>query len=137
MTAIGVKKSEPNLGDIDVLAFNEKNNIIYVIECKNLERAMTPKEMGQQIKLFLEGNDRWLSRHIVRYKWIMDNKDTVIKKIKIGTTDSKIVPILLVNDVIPMKFMHTLDYPTENILTMTDLENGYISKTIENYYPKN
>jgi hypothetical protein len=136
MKTIGFKKNDVDLGDIDVLAFNETKNIIYIIECKKLERAMTPKDMGQQIKRFLKGNDRWLSRHIARYKWIIDNKDSVIKKLKIGTPDTKIVPILLVNDIIPMQFMNTLDYPTENIITMSDLKKGFINKAKENYYPK-
>ena len=136
MRAIGVKKNDVDLGDIDVLAYNEMRNIIYIIECKKLERAMTPKDMGQQIRRFLRGNDRWLTRHIARYKWIIDNKDSVIKRLKIGTHDTKIVPILLVNDIIPMQFMSTLDYPTENIITMSDLEKGFIDKAKENYYPK-
>jgi hypothetical protein len=136
MKTIGVKKKDVDLGDIDVLVFNEMRNSIYIIECKNLERAMTPKDMGQQIKRFLKGNDRWLSRHIARYKWIMDNKDNVIKMLKIGTPDTKMVPILLVNDIIPIQFMNTLDYPTENIITMSDLEKGFIDKAKEDYYPK-
>jgi hypothetical protein len=136
MKTIGFKKNNVDLGDIDVLAFNETRNLIYIIECKKLERAMTPKDMGQQIKRFLKGNDRWLSRHIARYKWIVDNKDSVIKNLKIGTPDTKIVPILLVNDIIPMQFMNTLDYPTENIITMSDLKKGFINKAKENYYPK-
>jgi len=97
---------------------------------------MTPKDMGQQIKRFLKGNDRWLSRHIARYKWIIDNKDSAIKNLKIGTPDTKIVPILLVNDIIPMQFMKTLDYPTENIITMSDVKKGFIHNAKENYYPK-
>ena len=136
MKTLGIKKNDADLGDIDVLAFDERRNIIYIIECKKLERAMTPKDMGQQIKRFLKGNDRWLSRHIARYKWIIDNKDSAIKNLKIGTPDTKIVPILLVNDIIPMQFMKTLDYPTENIITMSDVKKGFIHNAKENYYPK-
>lgn len=136
LKTIGAKKNDIDLGDVDVVAFDEMRNNIYIIECKKLERAMTPKDMGQQIKRFLKSNDRWLSRHITRYKWIIDNKDSVFKKLQIGDTDTKIIPILLVNDIIPLQFMNTLDYPLENIITMSDLEKGSIDNAKENYYPK-
>jgi len=136
MKTIGAKDDKNDLGDVDVIVFDEIKNNIYIIECKKLERVMTPKEMGQQIKRFLKGNDKWLSRHIARYKWIIDNKDSVFKKLKIGDKDTKIIPILLVNDIIPLQFMNTLDYPLENIITMSDLKKGFIDNAKENYYPK-
>ena len=110
MTAIGANNRNNDLGDIDVIAFDKQNNFLFIIECKNLEKAKTPKEMGQQIKRFLEGSERWLSRHIARYKWVIDRKLNIIKQLKMGDANTKIVPILLVNDIVPLQYMNSLDY---------------------------
>jgi hypothetical protein len=137
MTELGNKKENKDLGDIDVLAYDSENNIIYVIECKNLEKAKTAKEMGLQIRNFLEGSQRWLYRHIERYKWIIGNKKIALKNIKTGDINSNIVPILLVNDIIPLQFMNTLEYPTENIITMSSLESNksILNNAKRDYYP--
>jgi hypothetical protein len=136
MTMIGAKDRKNDLGDIDVIALDKLNNFLFIIECKNLEKAKTPKEMGQQIRRFLRGSERWLSRHITRYKWIIDNKSNIIKQLKMGDANTKIVPILLVNDIVPLQFMNNLDYPTENIITMSQLEEEFLYEAKVDYYPK-
>lgn len=136
MTMVGAKDKKNDLGDIDVVAFDKTGNFLFIIECKNLEKAKTPREMGRQIKRFLKGSERWLSRHIARYKWVIDNKTNVIKQLKMGNANTKIVPILLVNDIVPLKFMINLNYPTENIITMSQLEEGFLYNIKTNYYPQ-
>jgi len=135
MTALGVKGDQNNLGDIDVIAFEKGNNYLFIIECKNLEKAKTAKEIGQQIERFLKGSERWLSRHIFRYKWIVDNKSNAQKILKIGNVHTRVIPILLVNDIIPLQFMNTLDYPIENIITISQLDEGFLHEVKLDYYP--
>lgn len=122
MTSIGAnKKQYGDLGDIDVLAYDEKNNKIFLAECKRLHKALTPRDIGNQINYFLSKKEKWLYRHLTRYEWFKNNIKSVLKFLKLGNSDSKIIPLLLVNDIMPLQFKDNIDLPKQNIITFGEL----------------
>lgn len=132
MTELGAnKKIYEDLGDVDVLAFDMVKKTIYVVECKNLEAALTAKEIGEQIKRFLDKKDRWLDKHLSRYRWIKQNINEPLKRLKIEDNKYKIVPILAVNDVIALQFKDNIGIPKPNIITLSNLSLESLQKTRE------
>jgi len=69
---------EDNKGDIDVLAIDHKNKIIYPIECKNMIGARNIHEMKSEMDKYLgrEGQEKKakINKHVERDKWLQANK---------------------------------------------------------------
>ena len=67
----------PNLGDLDVLAWHSDKPDILVVECKNLLLARNLAEVIDELREFSEhppnGAINALTKHIRRFNWIRDN----------------------------------------------------------------
>ena len=72
------KHYKDDLGDIDVLAWSEQNQLVVAIECKDLFFAKTTKELGHQINEFMGNDDKdgkpdRLKRHFRRLDELSEN----------------------------------------------------------------
>ncbi len=69
------------LGDIDVLAVDARRHAIYVIECKDLESARTPRELANEIAKLMADSSTYRStstKHLRRMEWVRANIDQVL-----------------------------------------------------------
>ena len=76
-----ITNQDSNHSDIDVLAIDEKSEIIYSIECKNLNFGRNAREMANEIiRLYhgSDGEDSWILKHKKRNQWLKENFEDVI-----------------------------------------------------------
>lgn len=94
--------SEGNdLGDIDVLAVDTVNHILYVVESKDLLLARTPAELENEIvKIFGKAGMRRsiIERHQRRVDWIRDNLINVSNYLNLNYDSSWKIEPLIVTD---------------------------------------
>ena len=125
---LNVNTENVNYGDIDVLAFDSKNNILYSIECKNTNSAKNVKEMKTEMDEYLGRGENikkdhkkaLVLKHLRRHKWIVNNLEQV--KNFIGTESYPIVKsLLLTSAVIPTSYLKKEESPL-SILNFPDLK---------------
>jgi len=103
-----LKKKMKDYGDIDVLAWDKKNNIVYPIECKSLEFAKTDGEIARQLYEFKgqvnekEKKDRLL-KHIKRLNELENDINGLAKFTNLNT-DLTIKGLIVFSNIVPMSF---------------------------------
>jgi hypothetical protein len=113
-----------NFGDIDVLAIDEKSEIIYSIECKNLNFGRNAREMANEIIRLYHGSDEedsWILKHKKRDQWLKENFEDVIKNYSLSPKQYKIISFVLTSEAIPASFLHEFD-PDIPIFSFNQLE---------------
>lgn len=84
MSALGIDTNKRDFGDIDVLAFDAKSRLSYVIECKNFQMRKTPGELGERLSNFRgltnkKGKPDLLRKHLNRVDLIRENQSKLAK----------------------------------------------------------
>lgn len=95
-----VKGIPPPPGDIDVLAFDVPRKRVFVIECKDLAFARTPREYSQELDgLFNPSVENCtLRKHLRRVRWLRDHLAQVLEFFEIeGRGKWKIEPVLVLD----------------------------------------
>lgn len=120
-----------DLGDIDVLAYDNSKHILYSIECKNTNTAKNVWEMKKEMDDYLGRGDNpkkdqekaLVFKHLRRHKWLIEHIDAV--KSFVGSDDSiEVKSMLLTSEVIPTSYLRKESLPI-SILNVSELkENG-------------
>lgn len=120
----GAFATAEDLGDIDVLAYDNIKNVVYSIECKNTNTAKNVREMKKEMDDYLgrTGKEKksLVMKHLRRHKWMIDN----IEKVKdfIGAKTNPIVKsMMLTSEVIPTSYLRKKDTPL-SILNFQELK---------------
>lgn len=116
--------AEKNYGDIDVLAYDEHNRILYSIECKDTEKARNIREMKAELDKYFgrigEKKKGYIQKHLDRHKWLSEHQGQVKQFIE-AKDDIKIVSFLLTSEVIPLAYISKVKSPLP-ILNYNDLK---------------
>lgn len=117
-------------GDIDVLAYDTANNILYSIECKNTNTAKNIREMKTEMDEYLgRGEDpekdmkkALVLKHLRRHKWLIEHIDQVTTFI--GARKKPIIKsMMLTSEVIPTSYLRKEETPL-SILNYSKLKEG-------------
>ena len=111
LTEIFNKKMTEDFGDIDVFAWSEEKNIVYAIECKDLEMAKNQSEIARQLYEFkgqirkINGKNKKdrLYKHYSRCEELKKNLESVIKFTKIDS-DFELKALVVFSNIVPMNF---------------------------------
>lgn len=101
------KKTKKDFGDVDVLAWDPSEKIVYLVECKDLEFAKTEGEIAKQMYEFrgvIRSNakpDR-LKKHMDRYHVLNENIDKLENYLKIESINELKV-MLLFRQTVPIR----------------------------------
>ena len=126
LTEVLNKKLE-DWGDIDVLAWNKKLQIVAVIECKNLDFAKTKGEIARQLYDFKgqeneKGKKDRLLKHVCRLGVLNDNIDKLSKFTEI-ISDTSLKGYVVFSNTVPMVFNDNRLYKDQiEFLTFDQLE---------------
>lgn len=106
-----LKKKMQDYGDIDVLAWDKENNIVYPIECKSLEFAKTDGEIAKQLYEFKglvneRGKNDRLLKHIKRLNELENDINGLAKFTNLDT-DLTIKGLIVFSNIVPMSFNDT------------------------------
>lgn len=101
-----------DLGDIDVLAYDNTRHILYSIECKNTNTAKNVWEMKKEMDDYLGRGENpekdkkkaLVFKHLRRHKWLIEHIDAV--KTFVGSEGSiEVKSMLLTSEVIPTSYL--------------------------------
>lgn len=129
----GALKASDDLGDIDVLAYDDINHVLYSIECKNTNTAKNVREMKKEMDDYLGRGDNpetdkkkaLVLKHLRRHHWLKDNSEQL--KTFIGTeSEICIKSMMLTSEVIPTSYLRKEDTPL-SILNFQGLKKGGIA----------
>lgn len=99
MTFYGAPKN-PNLGDLDILAWHPNRSDILAIECKNLVQPKNLADVVSALREFSGSSDDSkdsLSKHLRRMEWLRTNWEIVQKNAKSDHKAEALKSILLFN----------------------------------------
>ena len=122
--------ADTDYGDIDVLAYDTTNNILYSIECKNTNTAKNIREMKNEMDEYLgRGEDpekdmkkALVLKHLRRHKWLIEHIDQVTAFI--GARKKPIIKsMMLTSEVIPTSYLRKEETPL-SILNYGKLKKG-------------
>lgn len=113
----------PDLGDIDVLAWNKVSGQVFLIECKRLKTALTTRQVIQQLEDFKGGveDQNYLSKHQRRVRWLEQNPAGVSKITGIPEDSILWVPLLVTSGRVPMAFVDAVDFKKEQVVPFQEL----------------
>lgn len=72
-------KIPADIGEIDFLGFHEEKKILVIIEAKQVGFATEPRMYLDDVAKFTGGSDNYSTRFIKKYRWILDNIESVEK----------------------------------------------------------
>ena len=109
------------LGDIDVMAI--KDEVVIVIECKNLQMAKTVSEIADVCNRFRgEGKDE-LRKHLNRVTWISKNITSIAKLIGYHKEISILKNLLLTSTEMPMRYRKDLPISCNDIISFKAIDD--------------
>ena len=100
-------KSEEDLGDVDVLVIDTKQNVVFLIECKKTEVAKNMKQIVEEVNNLFgsESKKSWIEKHQRRFNWLTSNKELLGKKYKVNLDKFQIVPVVLTSEDLSTKYL--------------------------------
>jgi len=122
LTELGAPR-KPDLGDIDVLAWNAQTGQVFLIECKRLKKALTPRDVIQRLDEFKGNEGDRLGKHVRRIEWIENNLDGLSAFTGISSDSMVMVPMLVTSDRVPMKFVSAINFPSDWVVPIQDLDD--------------
>ncbi|KPV58162.1 hypothetical protein QJ48_18145 [Paenibacillus sp. A3] len=99
-----IQSENGELGDIDVLVINPKKRIIWLVECKDLNRARTPYEIHHEhCKLFIDsvGDSCIVTKHKRRADWLERNLQIALSNYNIETNNLRqwrVMPFIVISN---------------------------------------
>lgn len=93
------------LGDIDVLAACSTKRVVYLVECKDLSLARTPREIAHMMNALIRGSQKSKStveKHLSRKRWAESNLKELLSWMKFGYSRKWKVEAMIVLDRRPM-----------------------------------
>ena len=79
--ALKIRGPHGKLGDIDILVAHLSRQCLYVIECKDLGLARTPREIANEMEAFFDGKHgekSTIERHLLRVEWVQNHLQDVV-----------------------------------------------------------
>lgn len=110
--------ADADYGDIDVLAYDEQQNVVYSIECKNTNTAKNVREMKKEMDDYLGRGDNpekdkkkaLVLKHLRRHQWLTEHIGEVAAFVG-AASESAVKSVMLTSEVIPTSYLRRDDTP--------------------------
>jgi hypothetical protein len=122
LTELGAPRN-PDLGDVDVLAWRESGIDVFITECKRLTPALSVREVIQRLEDF-QGDERRrdsLGKHVTRVVWLDRNRMGVEKITSIPAAAISFRPLLVTSELMPMRFFEQMNFPMNQVVSADEL----------------
>ena len=122
LTELGAPQN-PDLGDIDVLAWDSNTGLVFLIECKRLKSALTVRQVIQQLEEF-RGDQTVkdsLAKHQRRVDWVMANAGKISNLTGISESSIRWIPLLVTRSRVPMSFVDAIGFPKGQVVPAKEL----------------
>lgn len=127
-----------DLGDIDVVAADLDQGLLWLIECKAVSSARTPWEVGHELREFV-GPKGHLARHARRVEWTRHHVHELLSELMIGGAYWTVSGLVVTDAPIPTAYRATrADIPIVEAQRLGDvLQAGKGSPRDNEYTPGN
>lgn len=119
-------------GDVDILAIDKSQKVIFSIECKNTVSARVIHEMKTEMDKYLGRNEdsSWVHKHARRDTWLKDNID-LLSSLVDNSQEYSVVSLIMTSEDIPTTYLaqDTLPLP---IISFPSLKRQGLKILIEN-----
>lgn len=127
-------KASRDTGDIDVLAINHDEKIIFSIECKRTESARNSKEMVGQVDDYFGRNSKkgYFEKHQNRHEWLTKNIERVGTVYKFDSADYRVISLFVTYEILAIQYMKNrlLPMPTLSLYELKNMDvDEFLSKT--------
>jgi hypothetical protein len=125
MTRLGGKKEQ---GDVDVLAWNSKTGVVYIIECKRLNFSRTLSEVSERLKEYApertaDGERRNpMHKHLDRIDFLKKNISHLCAHTGITREKITLKSCLITDDLVPMQFSDAVNKAIDIVLDISQVE---------------
>tara|TARA_R100000027_G_scaffold67722_1_gene68180 strand:+ start:8638 stop:12456 length:3819 start_codon:yes stop_codon:yes gene_type:complete len=122
LTELGAPQ-QPDLGDVDILSWDQSAGLVFLIECKRLKPALTVRHVIQQLEEF-RGDKKEkdsLAKHQMRVDWLRENPVEIERITGINRNDIKWIPLLVTSGRVPMAFVDAIDFSKDQVVPASDL----------------
>ena len=117
------------LGDIDVIASNIVSGKMLVIECKNLNMALTPHDLNSELLELFAGRDSISAVLNRKYKWVKNNLNLVSQELGLPSDKQWIVDsTIVISEELIAPFIKD---KTSKIITFRQLQERFIKRWIK------
>ena len=123
MRELGKTDADPS-DDIDVIAWDHGSKSIFVVECKNLKRALTVAQAIQQLEGFRGDPDNskdYLTKHLFRVEWLVKNPRKVSQVTGISAAEIRWKPLLITNGRVPMSYCDLDNFNKEDVWPFSEI----------------
>jgi hypothetical protein len=94
-----------NLGDIDIVAFHDASQTLYLVEAKALLVARTPREMANEIAALIDGQGSAVERLGTRHEFVAGHLPEVLPALGIRADDPSVTALIVVDvDLLSARF---------------------------------
>ncbi len=102
----GFFDSSEDKGDIDILALDHSNRIIYSIECKNTTQSKIPYDIKHELDVYLgtEKKIGLIQKHINRDTWLQSNSTYVRSKLSVANYSIK--SLVISRNILPTTYVN-------------------------------
>lgn len=100
--------ADRDYGDIDILAFDLKNQVILSIECKNTKQVKIMYDFSSDIRNYLT---KQLPKHITRGVWLKENIKQLSEKFNLDLSNFVVKSIVISSYQLPIKFIEEIPIP--------------------------
>ena len=103
-----------DLGDIDVLAVDPQEKVIYSIECKCTNFGRNAREMASELERFLteeKRNEAWVYKHVERHKWLSQNKSQLSPLFGLDVADFRLQSPIVTSEELPAPYLRNMPLP--------------------------
>lgn len=108
-----------DIGDIDVMIIDQKEKILYSLECKNLAPSRNFKEMVEEVNRMFE--ERMLDKHAVRHEWIKANLNQFEEKYELDLSGYTVKSVFVTPEAMLTPHLKNKTLPVP-IINLYDIE---------------
>ena len=117
---------DPDLGDIDVLAWDSTSGAVFLIECKRLKPALTVRQVIQQLEEFrgdASNPEDSLFKHQRRVEWLRSNPTEIERISGIPVNEIRWVSLLVTSGRVPMAFIDATNFSRSQVIRFQELDS--------------
>lgn len=120
-----------DLGDIDILAYDEKGNRIFMIECKDTKVPRYVYEIYEEVMAYFGKNGKGglLDKQEVRYRWALENIELVANFLQ-APTSARVVSVILSSDTLALKFIRDRQIAMP-VFSLTELKRNGLDQLMK------
>lgn len=104
----GVFNADRNYGDIDIIAFDKNEKIIYSIECKNTKQVKIMYDYHNDLKNYI---NKQIPKHLNREQWLKHNIEKVKNHFNLQKGLWEVKSIVISSSQLPIKFIYETPFP--------------------------